>query len=359
MPNTHNAIFLIGANNTHEEYANNEKNGGASTLKELIDVDISTPSDGDVLSYDDTNDEWINISLGSAALKDVAASGDASSSEVVLGNDSRLTNSRNAADVYSWAKAENKPTYTATEVGAIASTEKGANSGIAELDATGKVPSSQLPSYVDDVLEYDSASSFPSIGETGKIYVDKTTNKTYRWGGSEYVEISASLALGETLSTAYRGDRGKEAYDHSQITNGNPHNVSKSDVGLGNVGNFKALSTVANQGLSSTEQSNAQDNIGLGTVVNGLMLNTLTATLDDADWILSNNIYTQTKTVTGIGINDIIFVSIGTMSAANRDILLKCKVACTAQTTNSLTFEAAKLPTMDIPIVIVKQGVVV
>ena len=104
---------------------------------------------------------------------------------------------------------------TASDVGAIATSAKGAASGVAELDANGKVPSSQLPSFVDDVLEYNGTSSFPTTGEAGKIYVDTSTNKTYRWGGSSYTEISASLALGETSSTAYRGDRGKTAYTHA------------------------------------------------------------------------------------------------------------------------------------------------
>ena len=113
----------------------------------------------------------------------------------------------------------------------------GQNGGLATLDNNGRIPSSQLPSYVDDVLEYASTSAFPATGETGKIYVALDTNKTYRWGGSEYVEISESLALGETSSTAYRGDRGKTAYDHSQVTSGNPHNVTASEVGLGNVDN--------------------------------------------------------------------------------------------------------------------------
>ena len=154
---------------------------------------------------------------------------------------------------------------TASDVGAIATTAKGAANGVAELDSIGKVPSSQLPSFVDDVLEYDKQSSFPTTGEAGKIYIAQDTNKTYRWSGSAYVEISASLALGETSSTAYRGDRGKTAYEHSQLTSGNPHNVTKSDVGLGNVENFKAVSTVASQGLTNTEKSNARANIGAGT----------------------------------------------------------------------------------------------
>jgi microcompartment protein CcmK/EutM len=154
--------------------------------------------------------------------------------------------------------------------------------------------------------------------------VDQATNLTYRWSGSAYVEISPSLALGETSSTAYRGDRGKIAYDHSQAThartdatkteasatNGNikingtettvythpgsgtnPHGTTKSDVGLGNVGNFKAVSTVASQGLSSTEQSNARANIGAGT--SSLTLGTSSSTAYRGDY--GNTAYTHSQ----------------------------------------------------------------
>ena len=114
------------------------------------------------------------------------------------------------------------------------------------LDENGKVPSSQLPSYVDDVVEYDKKNSFPTTGETSKIYVAKDTNKTYRWSGSNYVEISASLALGITSSTAFQGDLGKVAYDHSQVVSGNPHKVTKSDVGLSNVEN-KSSNTIRSE----------------------------------------------------------------------------------------------------------------
>lgn len=86
---------------------------------------------------------------------------------------------------------------------------KGQPSGLAELDSTGKVPAAQLPSYVDDVLEFSTKAQFPQIGETGKIYVSKDTNLTYRWTGTQYLEISQSLALGETPNTAYPGDKGK------------------------------------------------------------------------------------------------------------------------------------------------------
>lgn len=92
----------------------------------------------------------------------------------------------------------------------IKASEKGSNNGIATLDESGKVPSSQLPSYVDDVVEYGNKSKFPTTGESGKIYLDMETNKSYRWGGTSYVEISSSLALGETTGTAYDGAKGKK-----------------------------------------------------------------------------------------------------------------------------------------------------
>ena len=94
----------------------------------------------------------------------------------------------------------------------------GAANGVASLDAGGRIPASQIPGGFDNIDEYDSLADFPETGEEGKIYVARDTNLTYRWTGTQYVEISPSLALGETATTAYRGDRGKAAYDHSQIS---------------------------------------------------------------------------------------------------------------------------------------------
>lgn len=112
----------------------------------------------------------------------------------------------------------------------LSASQKGSANGVATLGSDGKVPSSQLPSYVDDVREYDSLDTFPETGDTDVIYIAEDTNKTYRWSGSGYVEISASLALGTTSSTAFRGDLGQIAYDHSQTT-GNPHNTTAAQVG--------------------------------------------------------------------------------------------------------------------------------
>ena len=119
-----------------------------------------------------------------------------------------------------------------TQLGAIAITQVGSKGGVAPLNASGKISdtylpsyvplesnglisSNYLPSYVDDVLEFANKTNFPATGEPGKIYVDTTNKLTYRWSGSEYVEISKSLALGESSTTAYRGDLGKIAYNHS------------------------------------------------------------------------------------------------------------------------------------------------
>lgn len=126
----------------------------------------------------------------------------------------------------------------------------------------GLIPASQLPSYVDDVLEgtiSEDASSFTltressaCTPETGKIYVDTNKNITYRWSGSLYVPIGSDLALGETESTAFRGDHGKEAYDHI-FRKDNPHGVTAALVGLGLVDNTadmdKPISTATQAAL--------------------------------------------------------------------------------------------------------------
>lgn len=93
---------------------------------------------------------------------------------------------------------------------------------------TGVIDAKNLPSFVDDVIEgYYSSSKFYKTkssdgvyateitGESGKIYVNLNDNKTYRWSGSAFVVISETIALGETSTTAYQGDRGKIAYDHA------------------------------------------------------------------------------------------------------------------------------------------------
>lgn len=200
-----------------------------------------------------------------------------------------------------------KGTHTHTVTGFLTSSS--------DLDATkltGIVPTDCLPSYVDDVLEYASLSNFPATGESGKIYIAIDTGKTYRWSGTTYTVISETLALGETSSTAYRGDRGKTAYDHSQLTSGNPHNVTASDVGLGNVENIKLstwtgstnitkLGTIATGTVPLANVSNADDlkKIEALTGTSGLLKKTAANT-----WALDTTAYTtNTGTVTSVGVS--------------------------------------------------------
>ena len=108
--------------------------------------------------------------------------------------------------------------------------KRGVANGIASLDGDGKVPASQLPSYVDDVLEgyfiddthfaekYVENAPVYYTPEKGKIYVDisegtEYSGKTYRWSGTKYSVISETLALGEVTGTAYDGGKGKKTTD--------------------------------------------------------------------------------------------------------------------------------------------------
>jgi len=174
--------------------------------------------------------------------------------------------------------------------------EKGNADGYAELDSGGKVPIGQLPSYVDSVQEFANVAAFPVTGETGIIYVALDTNLTYRWSGSIYVEISPSLALGETSGTAYRGDRGKIAYDNSiqnisdiatvsgdTITNAanistNTTNISNNDADIVNLSgdvstNASNISTLNTEfdthtGDTANPHSVTATQVGLGNVDN-------------------------------------------------------------------------------------------
>ena len=127
------------------------------------------------------------------------------------------------------------------------------NDKIASVSAdkiTGTIPTSVLPSYVDDVVEYNGTSAFPPTGESGKIYVDTSTNKTYRWGGSDYVEISPSLALGTTSSTAFRGDYGNTAYQHA-LASGSAFANGLYKITTNDQGHVTAATAVSKEDITS------------------------------------------------------------------------------------------------------------
>lgn len=159
----------------------------------------------------------VNITKANVGLGNVDNTSDANK-PVSTATQTELNKKANTADLGALAT---KDSLTKTDVGLgnvtndaqVKRSEMGVANGVATLGTDGKVPSSQLPSYVDDVLEYDNLAAFPTTGEAGKIYVAKDTNKTYRWSGTTYVEISESLATGETEGTAYPGNKGKANAD--------------------------------------------------------------------------------------------------------------------------------------------------
>jgi len=120
-----------------------------------------------------------------------AKSGDASSTELVLGNDTRLTNAREAtAHTHAIADVDNLQ---------LALDGKQAAGSYVTL-VGGTVPASQLPSYVDDVIEIDGVLAPTGTGEAGKIYVTTTNTKVWRWSGSLWTEIAASPSSTDSVS---------------------------------------------------------------------------------------------------------------------------------------------------------------
>ena len=161
----------------------------------------------------------------------------------------------------------------------------------ATLDSSGHVPSSQLPSYVDDVTEgyysngnfySDSAKTKKITGEGGKIYTDLATNKTYRWGGTAWVEISKSLAIGETAGTAYDGAKGaKNASDISLLK------TDVSTLKTDNTQNKKDITNLkANVSSIQSQVDTNSNNIGLlNTDVISLKANVYTKTESDEKYV--------------------------------------------------------------------------
>lgn len=224
-----------------------------------------------------------------------------------------------------------KSSLSANDVGAIANSLKGANNGVAELDANGKVPSAQLPSYVDDVIEYTKKKDFPTTGETGKIYIDKTTNLSWRWGGSSYVEISPSLALGTTSSTAFRGDQGKTAYDHA-VAKGSAFSSGLYKITTNAQGHVTAATAVTKSDITALGIPGQDTNTTYGVAnkdTNGLMSSSDKTKLDG---IASG---AQVNTITGIKGNAESSYRTGNINITPANLGLAHAITSGSQTTTS------------------------
>ena len=147
---------------------------------------------------------------------------------------------------------------------------RGAANGVCPLGSDSKIPPAYLPSYVDDVLEYDSYSNFPTTGEAGKIYVAKDTNKTYRWSGTQYTEISASLAIGETTGTAYDGGKGKDLADRFSIV-ANNYVVRMSEDGVSSYSQI--LHEEGYITINTTYSNKYNTDLSIGNFADGMAIN--------------------------------------------------------------------------------------
>ena len=151
-------------------------------------------------------------------------------------------------------------------IGALAASLKGTANGVAELGADGRVPLAQLPSYVDEVVEYPDFASFPTTGEDGKIYVAIDDGTSWRWSGTIYTQISSSLTLGSTASTAHRGDHGVIAYNHSQAT-GNPHGTTAAQVGAAKASHAHSADDITSGILPTSRGGTGNESLPSGFLV--------------------------------------------------------------------------------------------
>lgn len=242
-------------------------------------------------------------SLGTASAKDVASSGNASTSQVVMGNDTRLSDARKASDVSAWAKSSTKPSYTKSEVGlgnvdntsdtskpvstaqqtaidtAYSNANKYTDKKVADL--IGSAPETmdtleEVAAAIKENKDVEKALN-EAIGKkanqteldthTGNSTIHITASERTNWNDAKTHADSAHARTDATKveKSTTNGNikiNGTETTVYTHPSGTNPHGTTKSDVGLGNVGNFKAVSTVASQELTDTEKSNARANIG-------------------------------------------------------------------------------------------------
>jgi hypothetical protein len=184
----------------HAQYLHvSEVRSPTQTVKNSF-LPSQTSNTGKYLSTDGTNPSWVAIPSGSLDFTgDVTGTGTTGSpvaltlanSGVTTGTYSKVTVDAKGR-VTSGANIASSDVTTALGFTPENVANKAIANGYASLDSSGKVPSNQLPSYVDDVIEVANYAALPGTGETGKIYITISDSKTYRWSGSAYVEITAS-----------------------------------------------------------------------------------------------------------------------------------------------------------------------
>lgn len=276
------------------------ENGVSHTIERIVNLLKGKSNAGHKHTKSDITDF---PTLGTASSKDVASSGNASTTQVVMGNDTRLSDARKASDVFAWAKASTKPTYTKSEVGltnvdntsdtskpvstaqqtaidtAYTNSNKYTDKKVADL--IGSAPETmdtleEVAAAIQENKDVETALN-EAIGKkanqteldthTGNSTIHITASERTNWNAAKTHADSAHARADATKveKSTTNGNvkiNGTETTVYTHPSGTNPHGTTKSDVGLGNVGNFKAVSTVASQGLTDTEKANARTNIG-------------------------------------------------------------------------------------------------
>lgn len=236
---------------------------------------IRKGADGTLLVSQD-GVKWLTPAAAGIATEAYADEGDADTLALAEAYaDTKAQESTQYTDDQIDLAKEELQNYTDDEVAALSSSVDTRLADKADL-VGGRVPASQLPAFADTLEVYPTVADFPAVGQSNILYVAEAGNDAYRWNGSGYTRIGEELVLGETVDTAYRGDRGKIAYDHTLLTD-NPHQVTKAQVGLSNVDNTadlsKPVSTATQTALNGKANTSHTHTIaqvmGLQAAING------------------------------------------------------------------------------------------
>lgn len=239
----------------------------AETLGSLSDVTITSAADTDVLQYNGS--AWVNVDVETvgvttlAGLTDTSVSGASDGDFLIYSSNAWVRASVAVGDL-----SDGGDYSTTAEADAlyVPLSQKGAANGVATLDGSGLVPSSQLPSYVDDVLEYANESSFPASGEAGKLYVDLSDNSVHRWSGSAYVNITDYSTPGHTHVAADITDFDAEVDNQIAAANiGDLANVTISSIATNEIlqwnGSAFINQTFAEANIAAADHTHTHDDI--------------------------------------------------------------------------------------------------
>lgn len=256
----------------------------------------------------------LHAKADSAAEADHATAADSATTATTATSAGKLTTPVTINGV-SFDGSQNITINAEDSVARIPASEKGVANGVATLDANGLVPSSQLPSYVDDVKEYASQAGFPAAGETDKIYVATDTGNIYRWSGSQYIQINSSVSTADHAVTADRlatavtingvsfdGSSGITVADDTKlsITTAQSDYLQKTDA----ASTYVAQET--GKGLSSNDLTDA-----LLTKLNGIEAGANAYVLPQA----------TVNTLGGVTVGQNISVSEGTISISSANVI--------------------------------------